>query len=212
MLHTQVLQPSTLELLKSLQTKNYLDNFYLAGGTALALYYGHRVSIDIDIFSNTDFDTAGMLESIQQDYNIQLFFTAENTIKGSINSVNIDIIAHKYPQLKEPIINDNLRLLSEPDILAMKLNAISISGQRSKDFIDIYYALDHYNIRKIISFYQQKYSQQGETHILKSLIYFKDADLSDWPVLIKNPGLKWSEVKERIEKAVFEFINSGIGE
>lgn len=212
MLHTQVLQPTTLELLRSLQDKTYLNNFHLAGRTALALYYGHRKSIDIDLFSNTDFDTARILESIQQDYSIQLLFTAENTIKGTIDSVNIDIIAHKYRWLKEPLINENIRLISEPDIIAMKLNAISISGQRSKDFIDIYYALDHYNIKKIISFYQQKYNQQGETHILKSLIYFKDTDLSDWPVLIKNPSLKWSAVKERIEKEVFSYINSGIGD
>ena len=206
MLHTQVLQPATLELLRSLQDKDYLNNFLLAGGTALALYYGHRKSIDIDLFTNTDFDTSEILESLQQDYSIQLLFTSENTIKGIIDNVNIDIIAHKYPFLKKPVINESIRLLSEPDILAMKLNAISISGQRSKDFIDVYYALDHYDIRKIISFYQQKYNQERETHVLKSLIYFKDADLTDWPVLIKNPTLKWSTVKERIEKEVFSIV------
>jgi hypothetical protein len=101
-------------------------------------------------------------------------------------------------------------MLSEANILAMKLNAISISGQRSKDFIDIYYALEKYDIRQLLSFYQKKYNQKGDTHVLKSLIYFDDADLSDWPVLIKNPGLKWSMVKERIENEVLALMRSGI--
>lgn len=88
----------------------------------------------------------------------------------------------------------------------MKLNAISISGQRSKDFIDIYYALHHFSITEIISFYAEKYKQLNPTHVIKSLIYFDDVDLTDWPVMIKDPDLKWDTVKERIKSEVMSML------
>lgn len=206
MLYPETIDPSTLGLLKSLQSKAYLDDFYLAGGTALALYYGHRKSIDIDLFTNQKFDIQQMIESVQQDFSLQLFYTAANTIKGSISDINVDIIAHRYPYLNDPLLVDGVKILSEPDIIAMKLNAISTSGQRSKDFIDIYFALDKYQISSMLSFYQKKYSQHGDMQVLKSLVYFDDVDLNDWPELIKKTTLTWAEVKKRIEKEVLHFI------
>jgi len=145
-----------------------------------------------------------LTESIQQDYPLQLYFTAPNTIRGRIENVNVDIISHRYPYLNEPSELDGIRLLSEPDIIAMKLNAISVSGQRSKDFVDIYFALENnrYGLADMLKFYQIKYNQQGDMHMLKSLIYFDDIDLADWPLLLKNRSLKWSDVKTRIEKEV----------
>jgi predicted nucleotidyltransferase component of viral defense system len=205
MLQKSTIEPATLELLRSLLGKAYLQQFNLAGGTALALYLGHRTSVDLDLFTNASFDEQKMMESLMQDYSVTLLYTASGTLKTIINDVNVDVIVHKYPNLEDPLVTENIRLYSVPDIIAMKLNAISVSGQRSKDFIDIYYALKHYDVGRMLSFYQQKYNQPGDMHILKSLIYFDDVDLSDWPVLLKDPGLKWDQVKKRIEKAVLEF-------
>jgi hypothetical protein len=136
MLHTETIESSTLELLKSLQQKEYFKNFYLVGGSALALYYGHRRSDDIDLFSKDNFDAQQLLEQIHQDFSYQLSYTAESTLKGTISGVKVDVIAHRYPFLRDPITVDSISLLSEEDIIAMKLNAVSISGQRSKDFIE----------------------------------------------------------------------------
>lgn len=210
MLQTQTIGPATLELIKSLQSRDYLKGFNLVGGTALALYLEHRRSIDIDLFSNFDFDVATIIELIQQDFSLQIYQTARNTIKGSIENINVDIIAHKYPLLNKPTEIDGIRLLSEPDIIAMKLNAISVSGQRSKDFIDIFFSMenDRYLIADMLKFYQTKYNQPGEMHVLKSLIYFDDVDLSDWPVLLKKPGLKWSEVCNKINRKVLLFMKT----
>lgn len=205
MLPTQAVDASILELIKSLQSKEYLQGFYLVGGTALALHMGHRKSVDIDLFSNFSFDASGLLEQIHQDYSYKLLYTASNTLKGSIGNINVDILAHRYKLIAEPENVHGNVLLSIPDITAMKLNAISTSGQRSKDFIDIYYLLNIYDLENMLKFYQKKYDQQNVAFILKSLIYFKDVDLSDWPVLIENPKLKWVDVKKRIEKAVLEY-------
>jgi hypothetical protein len=211
MLHTKTIEPSTLGLLRSLQSKDYLNGFNLVGGTALALYLGHRTSIDIDLFSNFNFDASKLIELIQQDFPLQLYLTDQNTIKGSIRNVNVDIIAHRYPYLNEPSDIDGIRILSEPDIIAMKLNAISVSGQRSKDFIDIFFVLeDKYSIADMLKFYRMKYGQDGDMHVLKSLVYFNDVDLSDWPLMVRKPHLKWDEVCAKIEKEVLHFMNESI--
>ena len=207
MLHTETIESSALELLKSLQQKEYFQNFYLVGGSALALYYGHRRSDDIDLFSKDNFDAKQLLEQIHQDFPYQLSYTAESTLKGTISGVKVDVIAHRYPFLRDPITVDSISLLSEEDIIAMKFNAMSISGQRSKDFIDIYYGLKTYTISDMIDFYKTKYNQQDASHVLKSLIYFDDVDLADWPVLVKDPDLKWETVMNKIEKEVIQFVN-----
>ena len=190
MLQTKAIETPTLDLIRNLQAKTYLQGFYLVEGTALALHFGHRKSIDIDLFSNFDSNAAELLEKIHQDFSFQLFFTASNTLKGYIGNINVDFLAHRYKLVSGVETIDGVDMLSLPDIIAMKLNAISTSGQRSKDFIDIYYLLKKYSLERMLDFYQKKYNQQNISFILKSLIYFDDVDLGDWPVLIDNPNLR----------------------
>lgn len=102
----------------------------------------------------------------------------------------------------------NINILSEQDIIAMKLNAISTSGQRIKDFIDIFYLLNKYDLKLMLDFYLKKYNQKSDLLILKSLIYFEDVDESEWPVLIKDPALKWKDVKRKIQKTVLDHTRS----
>jgi len=205
MLQTQALDISTLELLKKLQQKEYLQGFYLVGGTALALKLGHRKSVDIDLFSDFSFDSSQILEKLSNDFLFTLFYSSTNTIRGSIDGVQVDLMAHRYPLVKNPEILENISMLSMEDILAMKLNAIATSGQRVKDFIDIYYLLQTYSLSEMITFYKKKYEHYNEVNILKSITYFNDVDLTEWPVLLKDPALKWSEVKNKINKATVAF-------
>tara|TARA_Y100000031_G_scaffold9988_1_gene10768 strand:+ start:797 stop:1426 length:630 start_codon:yes stop_codon:yes gene_type:complete len=207
MLYKETVERSTLELIIQLQQKEYLQDFYLVGGTALALRMGYRKSIDIDLFSNFTFDAGRLLENLSADFPFKLFFSANNTLKGSINNVQIDILAHCYPIIGKPVIVENITIMSYKDIVAMKLNAISVSGQRVKDFIDLYYLLDKYSVAEMIAFYEKKYPQYNETNVLKSITWFDDVDLSDWPVLLENPKLKWETVKERIINASSEFLS-----
>lgn len=205
MLQHKAVETDILELIKSLQSKPYLKDFYLVGGTALALHLGHRRSVDIDLFSGFSFDASELLEKIHQDYSFRLFFTATNTLKGSIEKINLDILAHRYRYIAGPQEIDGIKVLAMPDVIAMKLNAISTSGQRSKDFIDIYYLLGKYNLGRMLEFYQRKYNQENVSFLLKSLIYFEEVDLADWPVLIADPKLTWVDVKKRIEKEVLDY-------
>lgn len=202
MLHKEAVDGATLGLLKSLQSKPYLKGFFLAGGTALALYNGHRRSVDIDLFSDFAFDTSQMLENLSQDFQFKLMFAAPNTLKGTIDNINVDILAHRYNIVNEPSREEEIEMLSEADIAAMKLNVIATSGQRIKDFIDIYFLFEKYDLKHILEWYSRKYSQTNDLLIMKSLIYFDDIDESEWPVMIREPDLKWENVRQKIEKIV----------
>jgi len=208
MLHKETVENTTLELLTKLQSKPYLKGFYLAGGTALALRLGHRKSVDLDLFTNQDFNVMQMMENLSADFDFQLFYSANNTIKGSIDNVKVDILAHRYPLVKKPLIEEKISMLSLQDIIAMKLNAISGSGQRMKDFIDIFYLLRLFSLEQMIDFYKKKYKQYSEVVVLKSLVYFDDIDFSEWPVLLSEPNLKWEVVKKKLENTVNDYVKN----
>jgi len=180
------------------------------GGSALALYNGHRKSADLDLFSDFAFETSSMLENLDQEFDFRLLFSAVNTLKVAIGETEVDIIAHRYNLLNNPVKEENISILSEPDIIAMKLNAISTSGQRIKDFIDIYFLLDKYDLKAMLGFYLKKYNQENDLLVLKSLIYFDDVQESEWPVMIREPDLKWKDVKRKIQKRVIDYSRQEI--
>lgn len=115
MLRKEAVRPATLELIKSLQNQAYLDGFYLVGGTALALYYGHRESLDIALFTNETFDTEFLLEKLTNDFSYQVAYSANQTLKGSVSGVKVDIISHAYPYIGKACRESGFSLLSEKD-------------------------------------------------------------------------------------------------
>ena len=205
MLYKNTVEPSTLELLKNLQSSEALKDFHLVGGTALALHLGHRKSIDLDLFNLYDFDSQSLLEYLEQEYNFLSDYSAPNTLKGSINDIKIDLICHKYPFINQPMRLDDVRLLSIPDISAMKLNAIAGNGTRSKDFIDIYFILKQYSLSEILLFYKTKYHQRNVFHVIKSLVYFEDICMDDWPDMLLEKNVDIFKIKRFIEQQVINY-------
>jgi len=104
--------------------------------------------------------------------------------------------------LRSPSSSGGIRLLSAKDIAAMKLNAITGDGTRIKDFIDVYFLLEHFELSELVLFYQQKYSQDDCMVVLRSLVYFDDVDVADWPHLLQRPRLTFDAVKSRIVDSV----------
>ncbi|MDP9082106.1 MAG: nucleotidyl transferase AbiEii/AbiGii toxin family protein [Bacteroidota bacterium] len=97
MLQKQTVSPGTLELLISLMKDEELWEFFLVGGTALSLQIGHRVSIDLDLFSINPFDENLLLAYLESTCKFQLDYQSKNTLKGQINGVKVDFITHSYP-------------------------------------------------------------------------------------------------------------------
>jgi hypothetical protein len=206
MLQTKAVDEKVLGLIRRIQSLSCMNGFFLVGGTALALFLGHRKSIDIDLFTDSAFDEQPILEQLAMGFNFELHFASRNTLKGSVDGVKTDILAHRYPYVEEPVNMDGIRLLSMPDIAAMKLNAISINGQRIKDFIDLYFLLERYSIHDLITFYRKKYTLQNDAIVLKSLVWFEDVEPGDWPEVIKEPKLTWNTVKKKLTRSVKEYL------
>jgi hypothetical protein len=205
MLQKNAVDQKVLGLIKKIQSISYMSGFHLVGGTALAIYINHRKSYDIDLFNITSFDEQSLLENLTLDLGFHLNFASKNTLKGSIDGIKTDILSHRYPLIEPVIIKDGLLLQSIPDITAMKLNAISINGQRIKDFIDIYFLLEQFTLHEMLDFYRMKYTLQNDALVLKSLTWFEDVDTADWPEIIAEPGLTWQKVKKRLIQSMKEF-------
>ncbi|MCD4789740.1 MAG: nucleotidyl transferase AbiEii/AbiGii toxin family protein [Bacteroidales bacterium] len=192
MLKYEAIYPGTLELLKKLMKLPGLDNFYLVGGTALALRIGHRISIDLDLFTHVEFSTQELISEIELLGSIKIIGEARNTLNVVIDGVEVDIIRHNYPLLEEIEIIDGLRLISKKDIAAMKLSAIARRGSK-KDFYDVYFILQEFSIEELFEFYKLKYKSREMFHLVKSLVYFGEADLEPAPEMLID--VDWSNVK-----------------
>ncbi|QQS29541.1 MAG: nucleotidyl transferase AbiEii/AbiGii toxin family protein [Sphingobacteriales bacterium] len=200
MLHRKAVEPIALELLNSLMKNNSLQQFVLVGETALALQIGHRKSIDLDLFTIEDFDSQTLLALLLLDYNVEVRQQLPQTIICNINSVKVDFIRFRYPFIRPVIEIENIRLLSIEDIAPMKLDAITGRGSK-KDFYDLYFLLELIDLNKILGLYQEKYPHQTLFHVLRSLVYFDDAEENPTP-LIFDKSVTWSSVKNRIIDAV----------
>ncbi|MFN6088856.1 MAG: nucleotidyl transferase AbiEii/AbiGii toxin family protein [Cyclobacteriaceae bacterium] len=203
MLHKDpfIVKPATFKLIQQLQALPELREFYLVGGTALALQLGHRNSIDIDLFTKNDFTPESLLKFIQSAFSIQPSFATKNTLLSIINSIKVDFICHAYPLVLPPITEEGIIFLSLQDVAAMKLNAISNSGKRLKDFIDVYFLLEHFSLKEMIEFYTIKYPRFNPLIALKAINYFEDIDPAIDPPKLRAK-LPLSEIKKRIQDSV----------
>lgn len=203
MLHKDsfVVLPSTFQLISELQSLPILNEFYLVGGTALALQLGHRNSIDIDLFTQNDFDVNELITKLSQRYQVISTYNRENTLLSTVNDIKVDFIGHNYPFVKLPITEEGITFLSKEDIAAMKLNAISNSGKRLKDFIDVYFLLEHFTLHEMIEFYTIKYPNFNPLIPLKAINYFDDIDPAIDPPKLRNK-LPLNEIQKRINDSV----------
>lgn len=203
MLQLQTVKPNTLELLKSLMHKEYLNSFVLVGGTALALQMGNRESIDLDLFSTADFSSNEILSSLLNDYQIIVNNQLTQTLISTINQVKVDFIKFHYPFIRPFVIIENIRMASIEDIAAMKLDAITGRGSK-KDFYDLFFLLQHYSIDELFSFYSEKYPHQTTFHVIRSLSYFEDAEIQPNPIVF-DKTISWDVVKQKIISTIQGF-------
>lgn len=197
MLRTETVEKSTVRLLRLLQEDSFLLDFSLVGGTSLALRLGHRMSVDLDLFSNHDFDVQRLKKHLEEQYGFRSSFEAANTLKGDIDGVAIDCISYKYKNLRPDDIIEGLRLKSLPDVIAMKLSAITDSGTRIKDFIDIAFLSTKFSLSEMLNFYATKYPNSNPMSPLRALNYYED--IIDEPVRMLSGNHSFESIKSRLE-------------
>lgn len=199
--YSNTLAKPAKNLLDKIKNIPDLQNFYLTGGTALALYLGHRESEDLDFFTQDKFQPELLqqkLLSVNQLENVEI---AEGTLNVFLENVKLQFLYYPYGLLEKPRMWNGILLSSVIDIACTKLITISMRGSK-KDFIDIYIILKKFPLTELFKKLDEKYSKvnYNHTHILKSLVYFDDADKQPMPRM--HRPLNWNEVKRTIVKEV----------
>lgn len=206
-MHEETVTKNTKGVLEALNKTDFIKNFYLAGGTSLAIYLGHRISVDLDWFAESFNYTPIFRKKLADLGKLEIDDETEKTFNGSLNGVKISFFEYPYllfaPKTK---YSDNIYLAGIPDIAAMKLDAIGSRGSR-KDFVDIYFLLKQYSMEKLLGFVRKKFAdiEYNQAHLLKALIYFKDAENTEMPKMLHL--VKWEEIKKEITEKVKKYIN-----
>lgn len=178
-------------------------DFYLAGGTALALRLGHRRSDDLDLFSFQLDDTGPLQARLLAVFpDLTVTSVAPRTLYASLARVQVSFFGYRYPALAAPDVPapDLLPLASVADIAAMKLAAIASRGSR-KDFVDLWFILDQgHTLEQTLDWFRQKYAMADVGHVVRALVYFDDAEQE--PELRMLRPAPWAEVKGSLRRAV----------
>jgi hypothetical protein len=182
-----------------------LEQFNLVGGTALSLQIGHRKSIDLDLFTQQDFEAELILEHlIVAGYQPEVVFQQKQTLIVNIEGVKVDFIRFRYAFAHPIQLIDGIRLTSIQDITCMKIDAIMGRGKK-KDFCDLYFLLQRFSLKEMMDWYSQMFRHSTLFHVYKSLTWFEDADVDgDLDVFDKN--FTWEKAKKAIVKAVGKSI------
>lgn len=207
MLHYQTVAPATLDLLKKISSQPAFSDHRLVGGTSLALQYGHRLSIDLDFFSALPIDPEEIYFNVQSFGKVEIASRSKYINSFFINDVKVDFVSLPYSWIDDAIVEDSIRLASIKDIAAMKLSAITNRGSK-KDFIDLALLMDEIGLPQMMACYHAKYPDGMEMMVLRSLVYFEDADVEPDPVMLIP--YNWMHIKGRILDETKKYLKNGM--
>ncbi|MEK7169579.1 MAG: nucleotidyl transferase AbiEii/AbiGii toxin family protein [Patescibacteria group bacterium] len=200
--HKEILPAGTLETFSKLSHSSLIGNFYLAGGTGLALQLGHRFSNDLDFFTPKKFNEETTLQEIISLGKLRLEKKEAQAIVCQLDETKLSFLGYGYPLL-EPLKHfDGISVAEISDIACMKIDAIASRGTK-RDFIDVYFVMKEIMpLNEILANFKKKYAKlnYNTVHIKKSLVYFNDAENDAMPRMIKP--VYWEKVKETFESEV----------
>jgi len=163
----------------------------------LALQIGHRTSVDFDFYSKEPFDNLELLASLQEQISdLTVQSQEEKTLRVFSQDTEVSFFVYPYPLIRPTVQFDQLKLASKEDIAAMKLIAIVQRGTQ-RDFVDIYFLLQEFSLRELLSFATQKFAGYQEMLFLKALVFFDDAEntVPQSGVRVLKPDYSWQKAK-----------------
>ena len=159
MLYKNAVEPTTLEVLEKICLLPQFAAFALGGGTNIALRKGHRLSVDLDFFTNSPFDTAGIYKILITKFkHIELLYEQNQTMMFTINNVKVDFVLYPFKWLHAFESLNETRLIALPDIIPMKLQALSNRFSK-KDFWDIAFLLNSYSLSEMLEIFKSKFCE-----------------------------------------------------
>jgi hypothetical protein len=184
-----------------------LQPFSLVGGTALSLRYGHRSSIDLDLFYHEKFDQPYLVKELESLFGDNFVYKQQHTQFGIfcfIENIKVDFVHFPHLPIKKIEIIEGIRFYSNADIAAMKIQAI-LGRAKKKDFWDLHELLQHYSLEQIMDWHKLKYpSKMLAISIPHAITYFVDADETEAPISFNNQT--WTGVKKGIQQAVRDYL------
>lgn len=205
---TKTLLPDTFRAIQLVSTIPEVRNAYLAGGTALALQIGHRISVDLDFFTRQVFNETNLSKTLTSLSEFIPDGTAKQTVWGTIHKTKFSIFYYEYPLLEKTVVFEGIQLASLADIAAMKIHAIEDRGTR-RDFVDVFFLAKTFSLKDMIQFYQKKYRVTDDRlyAILRALDYFEDAEQEhQMPNMLV--AVEWEGVKEFFKQEVMKLWTS----
>lgn len=196
--YEEAITPSCGEALALLSRQPFINEFYLAGGTALALQIGHRLSTDLDWFSSSRTLMASERERILRSINIgdqlRVLSEQDGMLYTRLLGTDVSFIFQQHPLLYETITYRGVDLASPIDIGLMKLAAINSRGSR-RDFVDIYCLRNIISLEDLLALAPKKYSNRPDflAIAVRALAYFEDAEQQPMPRMYVN--VQWKDVK-----------------
>ena len=202
-MHASVLPEKQRRALSAL-TPLASRGFYLAGGTGLCLHLGHRRSVDLDFFCESDFDPDALLrELVAEGVAAANVRTKPSTLWFEVEDVPISLMRFCYPNMHTPDEKWlGIRVASLEDIAAMKIEAIASRGAR-KDFIDLYLICKRgLGVKGALEAFNMRFASAHPDilHRLKALTYFNDAEREPLPVMLTH--VDWKNVRAYFENEV----------
>jgi hypothetical protein len=177
-MHTEVLTRSARNLFSSLSA--FKDSFYLAGGTGLALQFGHRVSVDFDLFSDESIKKT-LLKTVEEKYkdsSLAILISTKNELSILIEGVKFTFLHYPFPVLLPLERSGPIPILSAEEILVAKAYTIGRRGE-FKDYVDLYVGIKrgYSSISEIITLAQRKYGEAFNDRLfLEQLVYLDDVN------------------------------------
>lgn len=200
---TKVLLPNTVRAIKLTSKISIIAKSYLAGGTALALHLGHRISVDLDFFTQEEFDEKILSQNLKKLPEFKEEGLAWRTVWGKIGNTKFSLFYYEYPLIKKTINFEGVQILDKEDIAAMKIHALEDRGTK-RDFVDLYFLAKGFSFEQMLKFYDQKYRVLKDHFyiILRSMDYFDEAEMDDMPKMLTP--VSWEEVKKFFQTQVIK--------
>jgi len=183
--------------------------FYLAGGTAIALQFGHRTSKDLDFYTKKHFKNTDVTREFREVFGKEVtdIRRAADTLFLKIKQTDLSFFQYSYKLIRPLIHYLTVNLASAEDITAMKIETIIERG-RKRDFVDIYYSIQNFGLENVLKFVQEKYPETfNEWNCLNALLYFKDAELpqKDRKRIYLYHNIEWKNIREYITEEVKKY-------
>lgn len=205
-MHPKVLSERGWATVRQIVAQGWLDSWVLGGGTGLALQIGHRYSEDLDFFHAEPFDPVTVVNQLTDVGDVAIQSRAADTLHLMVEGLRLSFLRVDPPLLFDGTPYRGLLLADPRDIAVMKVLAIGGRGSR-KDFIDLFFHLTGgTTLESVLSLVRQRFADvdHNEYHLLKSLVFFEDAEAEPMPRMIRD--VDWDEVKERMRDEVRRFV------